>query len=678
VLEARPYVEKGDFLSINPGMDWQVTDLFHVDAQLNATRSHFFRDAPSILVTTCSNTPLATGLTNCAGPTGGNVVTFNNTGAYPVQSSSLDLNNPANFIWNNGRVNIQDTKRYSYTNGARINLSYGGDDISVKVGGAYDELFRDMVGIDDSNEWGQAICGDNPNVFISSYNGQIVGCNGQNTATPVSVSSLPGYHTGYTAGWPAIAYSGSLIPTSSLPNYLIPGPTGFITVNYAKLMKDSNYAAYDQAAIKSICGMPGCPAQVYPYSTTTATADKTGAFDEKDWGLYAQLDGRLSIGERTLKYDLGLRWSETHQDLFSPLLNNTIVTQNASLANGGQYPSQYTLTGVKHTYQAFLPSANFVYEVADDFQVRLSLSRTMTRPNPSQMINSVNFSDLTAQSVTLGNPALRPYFSNNIDLGAELYTGAEGYIAATAFRKDISGFTTNVNVTEPFSYLTTYGINWAFLNLTQQTAICGRTPGCVLATAGDSTVANTTVTVTEPLNIAGLEIINGMEFDYVQPLDFLLEQYGLKGFGFNGNLTILDQKSTGTVPTYATGVPDYSYNVTGYYENNGIMVRMSYVFNDKSYASGSNQQSLCLPAGTSSSGCPGGAYLFSAAYGQADISSSLKLSTIFGALPSDPELTFDVQNVFSAKQVTYDQLPDTVHSYYIKGQTFLLGLRGTF
>ena len=29
---------------------------------------------------------------------------------------------------------------------------------------------------------------------------------------------------------------------------------------------------------------------------------------------------------------------------------------------------------------------------------------------------------------------------------------------------------------------------------------------------------------------------------------------GLQGFGFNGNLTILDQKSSGSAPAFATGV----------------------------------------------------------------------------------------------------------------------------
>jgi len=54
----------------------------------------------------------------------------------------------------------------------------------------------------------------------------------------------------------------------------------------------------------------------------------------------------------------------------------------------------------------------------------------------------------------------------------------------------------------------------------------------------------------------------------------------------------------------------------------------------------------------------------------------LKLSKLFGELPSDPEVTFNVQNVFNAKQRSYFQYENAAHSYYQKGQTFMLGLHG--
>ncbi len=683
-LEARPYKEKGDYFSVNPGMEWQGNDLLSIDLQGNASRSHFFRDAPTVLVTTCSNIPLAAGIPNCAPPAGGTVVQFNSTGAFPTETSSLNLNDPTSYIWNNGRVNLQDERRYVFTDGAHLDVKYGGDEISVKAGLAYDNIFRNITAIDDSQRWQNAICGDNPNVYLPTPNaGNGVGCNGQNTPTPVGaanpLTNWPGYGTGYSTGFPAQTFGGSLIPTSALAQYLIPGPTGFVTVDYNKLEKASNYNAFDSAAIAATGGCISLSCKIIspPFSTASATGGTSGSFDEKDLGAYVMADGTLHLGDRELKWDAGLRWVETHQTIISPVQHSD--PRNATLTNGGFYPNFFTFAAAKNTYDAFLPNINLVYNVADDFLVRGSISRTMTRPDPSVMISVVNFSDLTAQNATVGNPALKPFYSNNIDLGVEYYTGGEGYFSAAVFRKSISGFTAQSNVTQPFSYLNQFGINYGSLVGTQQTALCNRTPGCTPANASDAIVANTTITVTEQVNTPGLKIINGIELGYVQPLDFLLEPYGLKGFGVTGNLTIVDQKSTGSVSTIALGVAPFTYNVTAYYDEDGISGRLSYVFSDTSYASGSNQQSVCLPVGTSSGGCPGGAYLFSKAYGQADFSSSVRLSKIFsGDLPSDPELTFDVQNIFSAKQVTYDQFPDAIHSYYIKGQTFMFGIRGTF
>ena len=133
------------------------------------------------------------------------------------------------------------------------------------------------------------------------------------------------------------------------------------------------------------------------------------------------------------------------------------------------------------------------------------------------------------------------------------------------------------------------------------------------------------------------------------------------------------------MPAFATGIPPMDYNVTAYYDNNGISARLSYVWNDKSYASGSNTQSLCLPnSNASTAGCPQGAYLFTQAYGQADFSSSYRLSKLFGDIPTDPEVTFDVQNLFRGKLRTYDQFINAPHNYYNQGQIILFGVRGSW
>lgn len=696
-LEARPYHEKGDFISINPGGTWQINDLMKLDFQVNASRSHFFRDSPTYLFVTCPSTPNPAGTPGCTAPAGGVYATFNNPpgAAYPQITTNIDLNNPANFQWNNARVNLQNGRRYTQTSGAHVDYTWGGDRIAFHAGVAYDDAFRAITGIDASQQWQNAICGDNPNVFLPPSNGQPA-CRGVNVAgntatvnaaSPGQAPAYPSYGRGYSTGFPALTYSGSLVPQSALANFLVPGPTGFISANYAALAAASNYYAFDAAASAIPSSHQGV-IENYPFAQAATPGGNSGTIEEKVYGTYLQVTGTEPIYGHNLRYNIGVRFVETHQYDTAPVTvvdpRNAQITAQLTAANpgltaaqitalqdGSFYPNYYTFATQKKTYGSYLPSLNVVYEVSDDFQVRGAISRTMTRADPNSMIAGVNFSDLTAQSLSLGNPALKPFYSNNIDMGFEYYTGGAGYFGFTAFRKGLAGFTVSQGITQPFSYLNQFGINYGTLNSNQVTALQGR--GCF-----SDTNCPASILVTQPINAPGMVTINGMEFDYVQPFDFLLDDWGLHGFGFNGNLTIIDQKSSGSAPAVAVGVAPMSYNVTGYYDNDGISVRLSYVWNDTSYASQSNTQSLCLPTISSQPTCPAGAYLFSKAYGQADLSTSLRLSRFLGDIPTDPELTFDVQNLFRAKLRSYDQFTNAIHSYYNQGQVIMFGLRGSW
>mgnify|MGYP001598459775 CR=1 FL=1 len=661
-LEARPYKEKEDFVSVNPGMEWQVTDLFKIDLQANATRSHFFRDSPTILVSTVASAGNPAGVPGPTPPAGGAFVTYTG-GGVPSIKTNINLDDPASFQWTGGRVNLQDEKRYTYTNGFHGDAEYGGYAFNVKGGVAYDEAYRTITGYNNDQAWQNAICGDNPSAFVPGPNSEPP-CQGLNTPTPAGYPTYPGYGANYTAGQTGpVTYSGSLVPQSALASYLMPGPAGFISVNYPKIEAASHYASFDY---------PNAPA-----ATGTNTGASAGLADEKDWGLWGEVNGVQNIGGRDLKFNLGLRWVETHQtiggfvsvaDPRDAALTSTAAIKAAN--DGGLYPNVNTFVVTKHTYGSFLPSVNFVYDVADDFDVRLSLSRTMTRPNPSAMLPGVSFGDPSAATATIGNPALAPFYSNNIDIGGELYTGGEGYVGASIFRKALSGFTIAGNTTEPFSALAPYGIKYSTVSPTQQVALQSR--GCT-----SDTNCNTTVVVQEQVNAQGLLTVNGIEVDWVQPLDFLIEQHGFPGIVFSANMTIVDQKGSGAAPAIATGVAPFTYNVTGYYEHAGAMVRLSYNFTDQAYSSGSDQNGICLPS-TASAGCPGGGYNFSAPYGQADFSSSYRLSNLFGELPSDPEVTFDIQNVFKAKLKSNFQYPSAPFTFYNQGSVYLLGIRGTF
>jgi TonB dependent receptor. len=290
----------------------------------------------------------------------------------------------------------------------------------------------------------------------------------------------------------------------------------------------------------------------------------------------------------------------------------------------------------------------------------------MTRPDPSGLIPGLGFSDPSAAQATLGNPALRPYFSNSIDAGMDLYTGNEGLFELVAFRKSVSGFTAIQTTVRPFSALAQYGVTYDTLTPTQQMAISAR---------GGPAAAS--VQILQQANTPGPLTVNGLEATYVQPLDFILDRYGLAGFGLTANLTIIDTAPRHGDPVVATGISPYSYNLTAYYENHGLRLLAAYVFNDKQMTTGTNQNGICLPD-TSSISCPRGAYVFNDAYAQLDLSANVKLSAFVGPIVSDPELVFNIKNLTQAKLRSYFQYKQAVMSYYAPGSQYLFAIRGSF
>jgi TonB-dependent receptor len=238
-LEFRPWNEDLRYWGVNPGLEFQFSPRLKLDLNGNYTRSTFHREVPSVLVITPANS--------------GVTVDYDNTsGDFPTINTNVDLNDPASFGWTGGRVNIQDEKRKTYTKGARGSLTWGDQHFNIHAGSAYDDIARTIRGFDASQQWQNAVCGDQPSVFVPSPNGQPP-CQGLDTATPgAGYPTYPGYGTGFTAGQTGpVTYLGSLIPQSQLINYLSPGPAGYITVDWDAFRKASQYDAFHKAEPES-------------------------------------------------------------------------------------------------------------------------------------------------------------------------------------------------------------------------------------------------------------------------------------------------------------------------------------------------------------------------------------------------------------------------------------------
>jgi TonB-dependent receptor len=339
-----------------------------------------------------------------------------------------------------------------------------------------------------------------------------------------------------------------------------------------------------------------------------------------------------------------------------------VTTAGVADPNDGDYYPQVVVRATRDSdYSNVLPSGTLAWNVTDDFVVRAGISKTMTRPNPSDLRSGIAFPNADASSASLGNPDLEAYISNNFDVGFEYYTGNEGYFGVAAFRKNLTGFTRLNQTQVTFGFIEdTYDVSFNSLGASQQAA---------LTTRGGGDPRAAIVRLDQTVNADGKLILNGFEFNWVQPLDFLLGKIGINGFGLTANYTFIDQRGQGTgAPALALGVPPQTYNATLYYDNHGVSARVSIVSSLGSQLTGpsSNQQGV------------NGAELFSDDYHQVDFSSSFDFAKMFGWSEYAPQLTIDGINLTNESRRAYSQFTNATYNSFNAGRTIMVGLRGRF
>jgi TonB-dependent receptor len=629
LLEYRPYTEDTKFWGTNPGLNWQINDKLNLDVEGNITRSDFRRESPTVLVIS-----------------GAATVNYTNNGGIPSITSATSPNDPANFHWlvtdrggtDVGRVNVPVEERETETTGGRFALTWGGDDLNLKFGAAYDEVTRDIRPTGADPQWSAAACGGNPSNFALQPNGQPP-CRGQ-TSAEIAAANAAAVAAGQPPPYPTyLNYGNSLILDGAVPGYLHSTQYGFVSVDFDRFANDSNFHAIQAAALEA-GGLP-----------TTAN---WGTIDEQATGLFAQLNGSLDIGDNSLRYNVGVRYVQTDQSVISRL--TVPDSGNAARPDGSKVPDAVNHVENKTDYENWLPAANVAWNLTDNAIVRAGLSRTMTRANPTDMLLGLSIRNADVSQVDLGNPELEPFLSDNIDIGFEYYTGEEGYFGVAAFRKGIEGFTQRQSRNITFGDLAPFGITLDSLSQQQKDAVNAR--------GGNSAF----VELRQTVNASGRLTIDGLEFNWVQPLDFALERIGLGGLGFTANYTIIDQKGEGAAPAIAIGVPPESYNATLYYEKHGISARISVTYNEGSQVSqpGSNEQGVL------------GASLFGDDYTQWDFSSSFDFQEMFGISSWVPQLTIDVINLNDEDRRAYSQFSNATYTNFSSGRSVLVGLRGTF
>jgi iron complex outermembrane recepter protein len=226
-----------------------------------------------------------------------------------------------------------------------------------------------------------------------------------------------------------------------------------------------------------------------------------------------------------------------------------------------------TPTSSGDKYAHFLPSLALNFDIAENMKIRFGAARTLARPRMDQLNASSNASISNALQGPLGsifsggggNPQLRPYKADGVDLSYEYYfDGSKGYVSVAGFYKWLDDFVNpNAGVVRDFTYLR------SALTPTQR------------ALADSSTFLGV---VSGPDNGAK-GYIRGVEASISLPFNVLTS--ALDGFGFQSSASFTDSELRITGTTITPTVPGLSkwvVNSTAYFEKAGFEARVSHRF----------------------------------------------------------------------------------------------------
>lgn len=157
-------------------------------------------------------------------------------------------------------------------------------------------------------------------------------------------------------------------------------------------------------------------------------------------------------------------------------------------------------------YDHVFPGAHLTYNFRPNLQLRMSYNATITRPSPLNLLPAIVPNELN-QTLSAGNPALKPYTSDNYELSFSYYLSGIGQISAGAFYKDIKNYFRAIRSVVPGG---------------QNNGFAGDYEGW---------------SVTRNENV-GSAWIRGLEFNYTQQYTFLPGIW--RGLGLFANYTYLE------------------------------------------------------------------------------------------------------------------------------------------
>jgi TonB-dependent receptor len=117
-------------------------------------------------------------------------------------------------------------------------------------------------------------------------------------------------------------------------------------------------------------------------------------------------------------------------------------------------------------YRNTFPGVHLTYDAGQNFQPRASWSTSISRPSPLNLLPTVVPNEL-AQTLTAGNPELKPYHSDNFDVSVAKYLSGIGQISVGGFVKLTKNYTRTFQSTVPAGENNGFDGEYAGWTLTQ-------------------------------------------------------------------------------------------------------------------------------------------------------------------------------------------------------------------
>ncbi len=392
--------------------------------------------------------------------------------------------------------------------------------------------------------------------------------------------------------------------------------------------------------------------QTFPIQIADIVAANPPTFfgaSEESLALFVNATADLEIGDMPARISAGLRWEDTDVSgtafqTFPESLTIFTITEGTVDFPAGAEPELFE---VKGGYEVFLPAVDFQIEPVEDVIARLSYGKSIARPDLNALRPITTVSDYRPGVATAsgGNPDLRPYNADNIDLAVEWYYGEGSYASVTFFYKQVDDY-----IATRVEQDVLLDVNGDPLTNPEARFDPSIVPNVAVTSEPGDPVA--IFDISRPTN-AVERGIDGWEFA-VQHL------FGDTGFGMQANYTIVSSDAEYDPSNFEQqailiGLSD-SANLVGFYEDDRFSVRVAANWRDDFLFAENQLRATNEP-------------VFFDDYLQIDLSASYVVNDNF-------QLVFEALNVAGEPQVwrgryneqfLYENTQDPRYSFGVKG-----------